>query len=66
MSDTGKNPKSRFIRVKCRDCDNVQTVFDRASSKVVCQVCGSTMVLPRGGKAEIHGEILERVDKDIE
>jgi small subunit ribosomal protein S27e len=46
---------SKFLRVKCNDCENVQIVFDHASTRVKCNVCGSTLVEPRGGKAEIKG-----------
>ena len=63
--ETNTKPRSKFLRVKCQDCGNVQTVFDRSTTKVGCSVCGATMVNPRGGKADIKGEILERVDVDM-
>jgi len=50
---------SKFLRVKCNDCPNEQIVFDHASSRVNCNVCGGTLAEPRGGKAEIKGEIIE-------
>jgi len=52
-------PESRFLKVKCEDCGNEQVVFDRTASVVLCQVCGSTLARPTGGKAAIRGEILE-------
>ncbi len=51
-------PNSQFLRVKCEDCGNVQIVFDRAASVVLCQVCGATLAKPTGGKAAIRGEVL--------
>jgi small subunit ribosomal protein S27e len=51
-------PKSQFLRVKCEDCGNEQIVFDRASSVVLCPVCGATVAKPMGGKAAIRGEVL--------
>jgi len=51
-------PTSQFLRVKCEDCGNVQIVFDRAASVVLCPVCGATVAKPAGGKAAIRGEIL--------
>jgi len=51
--------KSRFIRVKCEDCNNEQTVFDHPSTTVKCVVCGRTLILPTGGKGMIKTEILE-------
>jgi len=52
-------PNSKFVRVKCDDCENEQVIFDHASTTVRCNVCGSTMVEPRGGKAEIKARIIE-------
>jgi len=52
----GKNP---FLRVKCPDCENEQVVFSCATTTVVCEVCGSTLAEPTGGKAIIKSEVLE-------
>lgn len=54
-----KKTDSKFLRVECNDCENKQVVFDHASTSVKCNVCGRTLVEPRGGKAEIKGEIIE-------
>ncbi|MFQ5838730.1 MAG: 30S ribosomal protein S27e [Thermoplasmata archaeon] len=51
--------RSRFVKVKCRDCGNEQVIFDRAASLVSCLVCGATLAEPTGGKADIKGEVLE-------
>ena len=48
-----------FIKVKCPDCGNEQMVYSKASTVVRCHVCGATLALPTGGKAEIKGEIVE-------
>ncbi len=61
-----EKPNSKFLKVKCADCGNVQTLFDRTNLKVSCSVCGATMALPLGGRADIKGEVLERVDVDLE
>lgn len=50
--------RSRFVRVKCPDCENEQIIFDKASSVVDCTVCGHVLAEPKGGKATIKGEIL--------
>jgi small subunit ribosomal protein S27e len=55
-------PKSRFLLVRCPDCGNEQTIFDHASTKVTCLVCGATIVHPKGGKAEIKGEFVKVVE----
>jgi small subunit ribosomal protein S27e len=61
-----EGPNSKFLKVKCADCGNTQTIFDRTNLKVSCSVCGASMAVPRGGKADIKGEVLGRVDTDLE
>jgi small subunit ribosomal protein S27e len=57
-----KKTKSKFIKVRCKDCENEQVLFDKASSPVSCHICGSKLAIPKGGKAEIKGEILEFIE----
>jgi small subunit ribosomal protein S27e len=54
-----RKTRSKFLRVKCDDCENEQVVFDHASTIVKCNVCGRTLVEPRGGKAEIKSRVIE-------
>lgn len=51
--------KSRFLRVKCNDCENEQVIFGSASKVVKCLICGRTLAEPSGGKAVIKTRILE-------
>ncbi|MBN1134364.1 MAG: 30S ribosomal protein S27e, partial [Methanosarcinaceae archaeon] len=53
------SPKSRFLRVKCNDCENEQVIFGSASRNVKCLVCGRTLAEPTGGKSSITTHILE-------
>ena len=57
-----QKPKSKFIKVRCKDCENEQVLFNKASTKVSCHICGSKLAMPCGGKAKINGEILEVVE----
>ena len=57
-----KKTESKFIKVRCKDCENEQVLFNKASSEVSCHICGSTLAKPSGGKAEIKGEILEVIE----
>lgn len=54
--------KSKFLRVKCSDCENEQVIFGSASSVVECIVCGRTLAEPTGGKAEIKTSIIKVLD----
>ena len=57
----GVTMAGNFFRLQCDDCENEQVVFGKAASAVDCAVCGSTLVTPTGGEAEVHGEVLETV-----
>jgi small subunit ribosomal protein S27e len=57
-----EQPKSRFIKVRCNDCENEQVLFDKASTTVLCHICGSKLAVPDGGKARIKGTILETIE----
>ncbi|MHA1200959.1 MAG: 30S ribosomal protein S27e [Candidatus Heimdallarchaeaceae archaeon] len=52
-------PTTKFLKVKCESCNNEQIVFDSAKIVVKCNVCGSNLTEPKGGKAKILGEVLE-------
>ncbi|ADC65930.1 Ribosomal protein S27E [Ferroglobus placidus DSM 10642] len=51
--------RSKFLRVKCPDCENEQVIFDRPSTVVKCLICGRTLAEPTGGKGKIKAEVLE-------
>lgn len=55
-------PTSQFIEVKCGECGNEQTVFDKPAETVRCLVCDDVLLQARGGRASIEGELLGRVD----
>lgn len=52
-----------FVRVKCPDCDNEQIVFKKAATQIKCDVCGTLLAKPKGGNAEINGEVLGAVER---
>lgn len=54
-----EEPDSKFLKVKCSDCGNEQTVFNKASTKVECNNCGTVICEPTGGMAEIKTNIKE-------
>lgn len=51
-------PRSKFLRIKCPNCGNEQTVFSNATFPVRCLSCGTQLVYPMGGKAKIVGEVV--------
>jgi small subunit ribosomal protein S27e len=57
-----EKPRSKFIKVRCNDCENEQVIFDKCSTTILCHICGSKLAVPCGGKAKIKGKILEAVE----
>ena len=53
---------SKFIKVRCNDCENEQALFSKASTTVHCHICGSKLAITGGGKAKIKGKVLEVVE----
>jgi len=51
--------KTGFVKVKCHECGNEQTIFGRAATEVKCLKCNEVIAISRGGKAAIKAEILE-------
>lgn len=56
-----KEPTSHFIEVKCKECNNEQIIFNKASEEVTCLVCGEVLAEPTGGKVALKGERLEEI-----
>ncbi len=54
-----KGKSNKFIKIKCSDCGNEQITFTRASSVVVCHICGAEIARPTGGLIKTSGEIVE-------
>ena len=51
--------EGKFIRVKCPKCKATQTIFGKASTKVRCLGCNTTLAIPAGGKAKIRARVEE-------
>ena len=59
MESIIKEPKSKFVKVRCPKCKNEQIIFGKADSKVKCLVCNKTLCESTGGKSKIKAQILE-------
>jgi len=55
--------ESKFLRVKCKKCNNQQIVFNKSSSTVKCLVCENILAEPKGGKAVIKTQVVEVLSK---
>lgn len=54
-----KGSGNSFIKIKCKDCENVQVTYSKGSSTVLCNICGATLVHPTGGTISTNAEVLE-------
>jgi small subunit ribosomal protein S27e len=52
-------PQSRFLKVKCSKCGNEQSVFERSSMIIKCNVCDEVLAEPSGGKIKIKAEVTQ-------
>ncbi len=53
--------KNTFVKIRCPKCKNEQIIFTKSASKVYCTVCGELLATPKGGKADVHAEIIEEL-----
>jgi len=54
-----KEPKSRFIKVRCPKCKNEQIIFGKPAVIIKCLVCDKVLAEPMGGKGKIKARVLE-------
>ena len=54
-----KEPKSKFIKLRCPKCKNEQVVFGKSASTVNCLVCDKVLAEPSGGKTRVKARVLE-------
>ena len=50
---------SKFVKIRCPKCKNEQVMFGKASSQIICLVCGKVLADPTGGKSRIKARVLE-------
>ncbi len=59
MKQKMKETNSKFIKIRCPKCKNEQIMFGKASTKVLCLVCGKELAEPTGGKSRVKARVLE-------
>lgn len=51
-----------FLLVNCPDCENEQTLFEKAATPIECSECGEPLARPTGGKAQLYGTVTDVVE----
>ncbi|MBS3149047.1 30S ribosomal protein S27e [Candidatus Woesearchaeota archaeon] len=54
-----RETSSKFIKIQCPKCKNEQILFGKASTLVVCLICGKELAAPTGGKSAVKARVLE-------
>jgi small subunit ribosomal protein S27e len=54
-----RKTESKFLKVSCTQCKNEQIIFNKASTRVNCLVCGAELSEPTGGKARIKSKVIQ-------
>ena len=57
-----KQNRSKFVRVQCPECKNVQTIAGKPSSQIKCVICGYVLAAPQGGKTVIKAQVEKILD----
>jgi len=57
-----KGPSSSFVKVKCDKCKNEQVIFNKASTKIKCLVCGKQLAESKGGKVKVLAKVIEQLN----
>lgn len=55
-------PSSRFQKVSCGECGEMQVVYSHVSTTVACNSCGNTIAEATGSKAMINGKVSGSVE----
>lgn len=51
-------PSSKFQKVSCQECQEIQVVYSHATMQVTCHSCGNTLTKSTGSKTIVFGQIV--------
>lgn len=61
MKQILKTPKSKFIRLMCKKCENEQVIYNKVASVVKCTKCDEILAEPTGGEALVRGKVVQNL-----
>lgn len=60
-------PNGYFLYLRCKACDVIIVAYSHSQTKRTCPGCDQTMLMPRGGKARIEGNVkIKKIKKMVE
>lgn len=51
-------PKSKFQKVKCKECNEESIIYSHVATVIQCVHCGNVLAEPTGAIAKIKGDVL--------
>ncbi len=51
-------PSSRFQKISCKECEEVQVVYSHATTAVTCSMCGNVLTESTGSKTKMFGRLV--------
>lgn len=55
-------PQSNFISVKCPQCGEKRIIFTHTTTDINCNSCGQLLAKKTGAKANVLGEVQNKLD----
>jgi small subunit ribosomal protein S27e len=55
-------PSSTFYVVECKNCKAQKVIFSASTETIKCPSCNEVLCVNTGGKANINGTIIKRLD----
>lgn len=52
------SPTSKFLKISCKECQEVQVIYSHATTPVTCNSCGNTMTKSTGSKTLMYGQFV--------
>jgi len=59
MINQNKQIKSKFLKISCPRCHNLQIIFGKATSLTKCDKCDKLLINTTGGKAKIKARVIQ-------
>ncbi len=50
-------PKSKFLKVACSECGEIQVIYSHASTSITCNSCGNEVAKSTGSIAKLYGKV---------
>lgn len=58
---------SHFLYLRCKSCDIIILAYSHSQTRRMCPGCNMVMLVPKGGKARIEGDVkIKKIKRLVE